>query len=142
MVRPPLGLEPNPATQTLSHSRTWTGELRGQVGYSTQIKGFDSFADFEAGYRWNDVATPNEWRADLTLGLHATANLLFLVQDFLSVSDGRTSANPSYYWDKAQVSAVYAFNPTWSGQLGGFATLIGRNAGREVGPMAAIWYRF
>ncbi len=142
MIRPPLGLQTDSTNGFYTHSSIWTGEVRALFGYSTRIYGYDGFADFEAGYRWNDSATPNEWRADLTLGVHVTENILVLAQDFAAVSDGRRFSNPSYYWDKGQVSAVYAFNAAWSVQIGGFLTLAGRNAGREMGPIAAIWYRF
>ncbi len=142
LARPPLGLQTDSGNNFYTHSRIWTGEVRALFGYSTQIWGYDSFADFEAGYRWNDAAAPNEWRADLTLGIHATERILILTQDFAAISDGRSFPNPSYYWDKGQVSGVYAFNAAWCGQIGGFLTLAGRNAGREMGPIAAVWYRF
>jgi len=142
LLRPPLGLQADPSNGSYTHSRLWTGELRCLAGYSAQILGYDGFADLEMGYRWNDMAASNEWRADLTLGLHATDRILVLVQSFAAISDGRKQLTPSYYWDKGQVSSVYAFNEAWSGQLGGFLTLAGRNAGREMGPMAALWYKF
>jgi hypothetical protein len=142
LLRPPLGLQTDPATRSLDQSHSLTGEIRGLVGISTAVWGYGSFADFEAGYRWNDARTPNEWRADLTLGVHATPVFMILVQNFAAISAGRTASNPSYYWDKEQVSGVYAFSPAWSGQIGGFLTVAGRNAGRELGPVAALWYRF
>jgi protein XagA len=142
LLRPPLGLQTDPATRSLDQSHSVTGEIRGLAALSTTIWGYDAFADFEAGYRWNDTVTPNEWQADLTLGLHATPVFMILVQNFAAISDGRTPSNPSYYWDKEQVSGVYAFSPSWSGQIGGFLTVAGRNAGRELGPVAALWYRF
>jgi hypothetical protein len=135
-------LQTDAASRTLDQSHSLTGELRILAGLNTSLLGFESFADFEAGYRWNDSVTPDEWRADLTLGLHATPRLMILIQNFAAISDSRTASNPSYYWDKEQLSAVYAFNPSWSGQIGGFMTLAGKNAGREVGPVAALWYRF
>jgi hypothetical protein len=79
LLRPPLGLQFNSANESYDHSRIWTGELRGLIGYSSQIRGYDYFADFEAGYRWNDMTTPNEWRSDLTLGVHATPVFLVLM---------------------------------------------------------------
>jgi hypothetical protein len=143
LLRPPLGLQIDPTDRFYTQSHVWTGELRSLIGYNTQIYGYDGFADLEMGYRWNDAtATSNEWRADLTLGLHASDRLLILLQDFAAISDGRTQLTPSYYWDKGQVSGVYTFDAKWSGQLGAFMTLAGRNAGREIGPTAALWYRF
>ncbi len=142
LLRPPLGLQTDPATRSLDQSRNLTGELRGLAGLSTKLFGYDSFADLEAGYRWNDTVTPDEWRADLTLGIHTTPVFMLLLQNFAAISDGRTPSKPSYYWDKEQVSGVYAFSPAWSAQFGGFITLAGKNAGREIGPLAALWYRF
>jgi hypothetical protein len=129
-------------THFFDHTKVWTGELRGLVGVSRQIDGTEVFADLEAGYRWNDQITPDEWHADLTLGIHATPWLLILVQDFATLSNGRTASNPSYYYDKGQLSAVYNLNTAWAVQAGAFLTLAGRNAGREAGPMVALWYRF
>ncbi len=142
LLRPPLGLQTDSATRSLDQSHSLTGEIRGLAGISTAVFGYNVFADFEAGYRWNDAVTPNEWRADITAGVHATPAFMILVQYFAAISDGRTPSNPSYYWDKEQVSGVYAFSPSWSGQIGGFLTVAGRNAGREFGPIAALWYRF
>jgi len=33
-------------------------------------------------------------------------------------------------------------SPPRSAQLGAFLTIAGVNAGRELGPLAALWYRF
>jgi protein XagA len=142
LLRPPLGLQTDPANHSLDQSRSLTGEIRGLVGASADVLGYGTFADFEAGYRWNDTVTPNEWRTELTLGVHATPVFMLLLQNFAAISDGRTASNPSYYWDKEEVSGVYAFSPAWSAQLGCFITLAGRNAGRELGPIVALWYRF
>ncbi len=142
LLRPPLALQPNPTAQWFEHSHIWSGELRGLAGTSLEIAGFAAFANVEAGYRWNGTMTANEWRADLTFGLHATPRVLILLQTFAAISDGRTESNPSYYWDKGQISGVYAFDAAWSAQIGCFATLAGRNAAREIGPFTALWYRF
>jgi len=142
LIRPPLTLETDPMTKSFTHSSSWSGELRLLFGYSTALFGYDMFADLGLGYRWNDQITPDEWRADLTLGLHATPKFMLLAQTFVAISNGHSAINPSYYWDKGALSGVYALSPVWSVQAGGFATLAGRNAGREIGPFAGLWYRF
>ncbi len=142
MIRPPLTLQTDPTTHFFDHTKVWTGELRGLVGISREIEGYDVFADLEVGYRWNDQITPDEWHADATLGVHATPWLMILLQDFATVSNGRTAANESYYYDKGQLSAVYSLTQAFALQAGGFLTLAGRNAGREMGPIVALWYRF
>ena len=45
-------------------------------------------------------------------------------------------------WTKLQPSLVYDIAPQWSVQIGGFITIAGINAGRELGPTAGVWYRF
>ncbi len=45
-------------------------------------------------------------------------------------------------WTKLQPSLVYEIAPQWSVQIGGFITVAGINAGRELGPTAGVWYRF
>jgi hypothetical protein len=45
-------------------------------------------------------------------------------------------------WTKLQPSLVYDIAPQWSVQIGGFLTVAGVNAGRELGPTAGVWYRF
>jgi hypothetical protein len=39
-------------------------------------------------------------------------------------------------------SVVFDISRQWSVQIGGFMTVAGINAGRELGPLAALWYRF
>ncbi len=49
---------------------------------------------------------------------------------------------PAYNWVKLQESLVYDLSSVWSVQGGFFETVAGMNAGRELGPVAAVWYRF
>ncbi len=49
---------------------------------------------------------------------------------------------PRYNWVKLQESAVYDFSTRWSVEGGFFETVAGMNAGRELGPIASVWYRF
>jgi hypothetical protein len=49
---------------------------------------------------------------------------------------------PSYSWTKLQESLVFDLSRDWSLQGGFFETVVGVNAGRELGPMVAVWYHF
>jgi protein XagA len=49
---------------------------------------------------------------------------------------------PRYSWIKLQESLAYDLSRDWSLQGGLFETVLGVNAGRELGPMAALWYHF
>jgi protein XagA len=116
-------------------------DLRGMAGKNCVIAEMDCFVEAEGGYRIYAQNQPGEWRIDLTAGLRPLPRLLFLLQGFTSISNG---AGPFGHvsWTKLQPSLVYDIAPQWSLQLGGFWTVAGVNAGRELGPAAGIWYRF
>ncbi|MEJ0094820.1 MAG: hypothetical protein WDN46_15760 [Methylocella sp.] len=96
----------------------------------------------EAGYRFYGQNQPGEWHVDLTLGLRPTPRLLALLQSFSTISSGEGRGFIQSSWHKLQTSLVYELSPAWSAQLGAFLTVVGVNAGREFGPLGALWYRF
>lgn len=118
------------------------GDFRLLIGRSFAIDGFDCFADFEGGYRVEGDDEPGEWHADATLGARPRRDLLLLVQSFATFASEATHVSPRYTWVKLQESAVYDFMPRWSIEGGFFETVAGSQAGRELGPIAALWYRF
>ena len=108
---------------------------------------FDTFADFQAGYRYRDGAPPNEYHADMTLGVNLGSRWQILTQNFNIVSDGPGELEgqaefKSFQLHKAQISAVYDVTDRISLQLGGFRTLLGRNIVEEKAGFGAIWVRF
>ncbi|MDQ6703114.1 MAG: hypothetical protein M3Z96_08455, partial [Pseudomonadota bacterium] len=82
-----------------------------------------------------------EWRIDLTMGLRPWPRLLMMLQSYTSIATGAGQFGHES-WTKLQPSLVYAIAPQWSVQIGGFITVAGINAGRELGPTAGVWYRF
>jgi hypothetical protein len=64
------------------------------------------------------------------------------LQGFGSMQTNKSAAFPRSSWEKLQGSLVYDIAPAWSAQIGAFMTVAGVNAGRELGPLAALWYRF
>jgi protein XagA len=116
-------------------------ELRGLAGRSIDILGMDSFVDAEAAYRFYAGNQPGEFLLDLTIGTRPFPNLLLMLQSFTSITNG-SSKFGHVSWTKLQPSFVYNLNPQWSIQIGGFLTVAGVNAGRELGPMLGIWYKF
>ena len=121
--------------------RTPALELRGLAGRSVEILGMESFVDAEAAYRLYAGNQLGEWHVDLTVGVRPLPSLLMMLQSFTSITNG-TGNFGHVYWTKLQPSLVYNIAPQWSLQIGGFITIEGVNAGRELGPMAGIWYRF
>jgi hypothetical protein len=117
-------------------------DMRIMLGHNFEIAGFPGFADAQAGYRFYAQNQPGEWHIDLTLGLRPTQRVLALIQSFSSVSNGSGQGFVRSSWHKLQTSLVYELSPAWSAQFGAFLTVAGVNAGREFGPLGALWYRF
>jgi hypothetical protein len=118
-------------------------DVRALAGLSFALCGFPMFANVEAGQRVRAGAPPDEFRADLTLGLYATPRVMLLAQSFNVVSEG-AGAPPfaSYAYAKLQFSAVYALTAALSLQAGISVTYAGRNALQENALLFGAWYRF
>lgn len=112
------------------------------AGANFAVGPWAAFADAAGGYRFYAQSQPGEWRLDLSLGVRPAPPLLVLIQSFGSLQTDKSAAFPRSSWDKLQGSFVYDFTPVWSAQIGAFMTVAGVNAGRELGPIAALWYRF
>lgn len=118
-------------------------DLRGLVGGSFKLGAMDGFFDIQGGYRLRDGDAPNEWRGDVTLGIRPASKVQVIGQVFNTWSDGRgRGIFPSYRYHNAQLNLVYDVSDRVSLQLGGLATLGGRNALRERGATAGVWLRF
>jgi len=132
-----------PAAPSLNGSRNADFDLRLLGGKNIAIAALPGFVDLSFGFRARGGKAPNEGRADLSLGLYLWPKLMLLAQNFNVVST--PSTDPSHKrWAQAkgQLSLVYALNPDWRAQIGGFATLAGENAYREYGALLALWRRF
>lgn len=117
-------------------------DLRGLYGVSFTAFGHNSFANAEAAYRMR-ASRPDELRADLTFGIHITERWLLLAQSFTVISNGDAPPLiPSYWYTKAQLSAVYEFTPGWSLQMGVVTTYAGHQALQENGVLLGVWRRF
>jgi len=125
----------------LEVKRSASFELRALAGKSATILGMESFADVEAAYRFYGGNQSGELRLDLSAGIRPSPSLLLMLQSFTSIERGsKLFAHQS--WTKLQPSFVYQLGPQWWIQLGGFLTVSGVNAGRELGPIGGIWFRF
>ena len=117
-------------------------DTRALIGRSLTLFGLPAFAEAQAGYRWRTRGPPDEWRADLTLGVAWTARVQVLAQAFNVVSQGGRPGFPAWESHDGQLSLVYALDDKWSLQLGGFATLFRRATNSEYGALIAVWRRF
>lgn len=122
--------------------RALGADFRAMIGRSCLIVTMPSFIDVQMGYRYFARNQPGEWHADLTFGVRPLPGLLGMVQSFSTFSSASGGGYVRYSWHKLAASAVLDIAPEWSVQAGGFLTVAGSNAGRELGPFGAIWYRF
>ncbi|MGD0562203.1 MAG: hypothetical protein ABSA66_03860 [Roseiarcus sp.] len=113
------------------------------AGSSFVLGSWQSFLDASLGYRTRADGPPDEWRADLTFGVHPRQDVTIMVQSFNSVSNGsRAALFPAEQTMTVEPSLVYDFNKIWSVQLGAYTTLRAVNANRESGIVVALWRRF
>lgn len=116
-------------------------DFRGQAGVGF---GDGNFASIEAGYRLRVDDPPNEYKLDLTLGLRATDDLLFIASSYSTLSDGGGQGIflNRFGYHNVYLSAVYDVSESVSLQLGLMGTIAGENALRERGATLGLWYRF
>ncbi|MGY4399004.1 hypothetical protein ACVWZA_004216 [Sphingomonas sp. UYAg733] len=118
-------------------------DARAQVGYGFKIGKTDAFISADGGYRYRAGDQPNEIHSDVTFGVHATKRLMFIANSYNTWSDGRgRNIFPSYRYSNIYAGGVYDLSDRVSLQLGGLATVSGRNALRERGIYTGLWVRF
>ena len=118
-------------------------DIRALFGYSFTAGAWPAFVDVQLAQRFRFDGPPDEFRADVTLGVRVDPRWLVLLQSFNVISEGAgTLGFSSYAYYKFQLSAVYAVTPAMSLQLGGFTTYAGHNALQENGVVLSGWYKF
>lgn len=121
----------------------FNSDWRTLVGSSFRVGTMWAFADASLGYHTRSDGPPDEWGADLTLGLHLRDDLTVMAQSFNSLSNGsHAPLFPAEQTMTVEPSVVYDFNKTWSLQIGAYATLRAVNANRDRGIVVALWRRF
>jgi len=129
------------AAATLGGPDAWAADVRAQYGQAFQALGGEGFVDIEPSVRLRGGGWPTETHLDVTLGLRPKPRIMVLLQDFTERAASGPRA-PATLFTKIAISLVYDIAPAWSLQAGGLIVPVGRNAGREVGPLAALWHRF
>ena len=118
-------------------------DWRTLVGSSFTLGNWPSFFDASLGYRTRADGPPDEWRADLTLGVHPRQDVTLMLQSFNAVSVGsRAPLFPSEQTMVVEPSLVYDLDKTWSIQVGVYATTRAVAANRQNGVVVAVWRRF
>ncbi len=123
-----------------------TGEeydVRGLLGRGFPVFGKPAYVDLEGGYRVRQGGPPDEFHADVTVGVRPVTRVLLLAQAFNVVSKGAgTGIFGESRYSNVYVSGVYDLDRHWSVQVGGYTTVAGRNALEERGGVIGLWYRF
>lgn len=118
-------------------------DVRAMGGVSFSLGSMPGFASLEGGYRVRDGDPPNEFRADATLGVRPAGRVLLYALVSNSWSDGAgQGVFDAYRYHNAFLNAVYDVSDRWSLQVGGLATVSGRNALRERGVTGGVWFHF
>ncbi|WP_343528352.1 hypothetical protein [Sphingomonas sp.] len=118
-------------------------DVRALGGASFSLGHLPGFVNLEGGYRVREGDPPNEFRADATLGIRPAKRVLLYTLWSNSWSDGAgRGVFKAYRYHNAFLNAAYDLSDRWSLQVGGLATVGGKNALRERGATGGVWFRF
>ncbi|MGO9133411.1 MAG: hypothetical protein ACLP8A_05085 [Methylovirgula sp.] len=126
--------------------RAFAADFRLMLGHGFAIKDMNGFVDVAVGPSFEGNGLPQQWHADVTLGLRPQPRLLLMLASYMTaagrIGSGCANWTACWSWLKLQPTIVYDLTRHWSIEGGFFATVAGQNAGRELGPLAGLWYRF
>jgi hypothetical protein len=113
------------------------------AGYSFNVGSIPGFVDFELGYRVRTAGPPDEWHADLTVGLKPWPGVIVMAQDFSVVSMPSTNRSfPAWRQNVVEASLVMPVWDKWSLQVGLFTSLVAVKTNTERGLAVAVWRKF
>lgn len=115
-------------------------DIRLLYGRNFEIANRRGFVDLQGGFRLRSGAA-DEWRVDITTGLHLRERWMLLLQSF-NLLAGRYGTFQAKRSSKLQASLVYRIDRNWSLQAYVFTTIAARNARRDSGMIAAAWRSF
>jgi protein XagA len=118
-------------------------DLRIKIGHSFAIASVPAFMDAQMAYRWRGGRHADELRLDATLGVRPVPYLLVMLQSFNTFAITRDDrfGGGRLRQHKLQASVVYDLTERWSLQVGGFASIAGRETVRERGGLVALWWK-
>ncbi|MEM6761999.1 MAG: hypothetical protein AAF615_03905 [Pseudomonadota bacterium] len=113
-------------------------EVRGLVGTGHTLAARPVFANVEAAYRYRfDADDADEVLVDVTLGAQVLPRWMLLAQSFSTYEvDGNS------HYTKVGASVVYQVKPKLALELGGLATVYGKNAIQEFGGKLGFWWTY
>lgn len=118
-------------------------DLRALGGLSFALGPYRAFLDVQQAYRFRSGGAAPQWHSDVTVGIRPTPRLLLMALSVTVLPLGAgTPWFPSARASKVGVEAVYGLTAAWSVTLRATTTVYGRDALRERGLAAGLWYRF
>ena len=130
----------NPSAPAQAGNTGGAGEGRLLAGYGFSIAGLPAFLDAEAGYRIRTAGPPDEWHADLTIGLKPRPGLMPMLQDFTTVSAASTNREfPAWRSSIFQASVVIDLDSRWSLQIAAFTSVLAIKTNTQHGVVLAVW---
>lgn len=113
-------------------------EARALVGAGRPFFDRHVFVDVAAGYRWRlEADDKDELVVDVTVGSQVLPRWMVLAQTF---STFEVDGNVNY--TKAGASVVYSLSDRLKLEVGGIATVHGRNAIQEMGGRLGFWWAY
>ena len=118
-------------------------DVRARAFRNIKLGQVPGFIDAQGGYRFRDGDPPNEFHADLTVGIRPSPDWLLMAQSFSTISDGSGEGIfDEFSYHNVQLSAVKSIANGVSLQFGLVGIVSGRNALRERGAFGGIWIDF
>ncbi len=133
----------NPAAKAQEGNTGGAGEGLLLAGTNFSLGSWPGFFDAELGYRLRTAGPPDEWHADMTVGLKPSPGFILMVQDFTTVSTASTNRDfPAWRSSVVEASLVVPLAGRWSLQAGVFTSVIAVKTNTERGVALSIWRRF
>ena len=133
----------DPSAPAQAGDTGWAGEARLSAGANFSLGPWPGFLDGEVGYRVRTAGPPDEWHADLTVGLKPAPGWIVMAQDFTTISMSSSNREfPAWRSSIVEASLVAPLDAHWSLQFGLFASVLAVKTNTERGAAVAVWRRF
>jgi hypothetical protein len=133
----------NPAAPAQAGDTGWAGEGRLLAGANFAVGGWPGFFDAQLGYRLRTAGPPDEWHADLTVGLKPAPGVILMLQDFTTIATASTNLSfPAWRQSVVEASLVVPLADRWSIQIGLFSTVVAVKTNTARGAALSVWRTF
>jgi hypothetical protein len=133
----------NPKAPAQAGDTGVAGEGRLLAGTNFSVGPWPGFVDGEFSYRLRTDGPPNEWHADLAIGLKPAPGVILMVQEFGTISTVTTNPNfPAWRQSVVEASLVVPLWDRWSVQLGWFTSVVTVKTNTQRGVALSVWRTF